>query len=573
MTTWQRLEATTIDAALVEGPEARIADAMWMLGRQWQVGEFTGEDAGSPLYLEAVIEHAPITRVRLGEPNSTAPVIEREALSLPLEVAVEREAVRTGPAAVRVAAEAGLELRREFDVRGVLATVVDGVREAFALVLEPDDGLDPVGRSELELLARRAPDARAVFDDHQHGGPVMAGVPGTSAAAARAAIEAWAAWYEGWCSEPDERSEPWDPQRMEYRFQIAAGVGPDQEVQLDATEYVGGHLDWYSFDRAAEGVPDTGARGPLDTHPVRVLPTPARFAGQAASRWWQVEDGAVWFGDIGSAPEDLARVAVAGFGMAFGDNWYLGPCRLPGGVIARAAAVRVYDVFGEAHPIRSCAELDGPGRHWRFFELTGDDSADAEALKDRRCPWLLLSPALAGVTQSAPIEEVAFLRDEVANLGWAAELRIESVAGRTIDRAALARAAMTPPQRPAGSAWGYQLATPVPEHQIPLVPVYKDGGLFLQRGRMADQNGDGAARGALGRVLEPESQLLIFDDEVPVTGVRVTRSWQMARTGAGGAVVWVGRRKDAGPPRRSPGLRFDDLSVPSQQVRPPAGPQ
>ena len=159
------------------------------------------------------------------------------------------------------------------------------------------------------------------------------------------------------------------------------------------------------------------------------------------------------------------------------------------------------------------------------------------------------------MTQSAPIEEVAFLRDETANLGWAAELRVESAAGRTVDRAARARAAMPPPAPPAEGAWDYRLATPVPEHQIPLVPVYKDAALYLQRGRMAS-----SATGALGQVLEPGSALLIFDDEVPATGARVTRSWQMARTGRGDVVLWVGRRKDAGPPRRSPGLRFDELT-------------
>lgn len=34
----------------------------------------------------------------------------------------------------------------------------------------------------------------------------------------------------------------------------------------------------------------------------------------------------------------------------------------------------------------------------------------------------------------------------------------------------------------------------------------------------------------------------------------------MARTGRGDVVLWVGRRKDAGPRRRSPGLLFDELS-------------
>ena len=31
----------------------RIADPLWMLGRQWQFGEFKGEDNGSPISIKA----------------------------------------------------------------------------------------------------------------------------------------------------------------------------------------------------------------------------------------------------------------------------------------------------------------------------------------------------------------------------------------------------------------------------------------------------------------------------------------------------------------------------------------
>ena len=105
------------------------------------------------------------------------------------------------------------------------------------------------------------------------------------------------------------------------------------------------------------------------------------------------------------------------------------------------------------------------------------------------------------MTQSAPVEEVALLRDEAANLGWAAELRVESPAGRTIDRAARARAAMTPPEPPAQDAWRYRLSVPVPEHLVPLVPVRSldDGALYLQRGRVEAADGEDPRRGARPR--------------------------------------------------------------------------
>ncbi len=306
------------------------------------------------------------------------------------------------------------------------------------------------------------------------------------------------------------------------------------------------------------------------------MPTPARFAGQAASRWWQVENRDVWFGDITTAPEDLARAAVAGYGAVAGDDWYLVPCRLPSGVLVRGKQVSVLDTFGEAHVIRSCAELDGPARVWRFFELTGDGSAGGELLRrdgargvepgpeepTTHCPWLFLAPVVAGRTESRPIEQVALLRDEAANLGWAAELRVESAAGRTVDRAALARAALVPPPGPVGNAWRYRLATPVPDHFVPLVPVRTaEGGLSLRRGRLATgvDGGEVATSGAIGTILEPDGPLAIHDEEIPSTGAIVTRTWQMARTGGGGVVLWVGRRKSAGRPRRAPGLGFDEV--------------
>ena len=141
-----------------------------------------------------------------------------------------------------------------------------------------------------------------------------------------------------------------------------------------------------------------------------------------------------------------------------------------------------------------------------------------------------------------------------------------------IDRAARARAAMPPPPTPADDAWLYKLSKAVPEHQVPLVPVRTSGedgeGRYLQRGRLevsADEEGV-ETRGALGRILEPDTALLIHDEEVPATGARVTRTWQMARTGNGGVVVWVGRKKSAGRPMRSPGLVFDEVI----QSAPPA---
>ena len=52
--TWSRLEPLTLTPDLTPGLQTLLGDPLWMLGRQWQFGEFQGEDAGTPI--SAVVE-------------------------------------------------------------------------------------------------------------------------------------------------------------------------------------------------------------------------------------------------------------------------------------------------------------------------------------------------------------------------------------------------------------------------------------------------------------------------------------------------------------------------------------
>ena len=48
ITSWVRLEPGARSDDESVGLEARIHDPLWLLGRQWQLGEFHGSDGGSP---------------------------------------------------------------------------------------------------------------------------------------------------------------------------------------------------------------------------------------------------------------------------------------------------------------------------------------------------------------------------------------------------------------------------------------------------------------------------------------------------------------------------------------------
>ena len=88
---------------------------------------------------------------------------------------------------------------------------------------------------------------------------------------------------------------------------------------------------------------------------------------------------------------------------------------------------------------------------------------------------------------------------------------------------------------------------------MPLVPVRigdEDRPIALQRARIGGQ-------GARGRVLEPQTRLLVDEEEVPREGARVVRRFQSARGPDGRLHVRVGRRKGPGRGEGSSRLELD----------------
>src|SRR2546428_14159563 len=87
-TTWSRLEPLPTSDDVSEALQARIADPLWMLARQWQFNEFQGEDAGSPIAAALRITGVPITSLVA---NGVHDVVLQGAA--PIESLVEREQV------------------------------------------------------------------------------------------------------------------------------------------------------------------------------------------------------------------------------------------------------------------------------------------------------------------------------------------------------------------------------------------------------------------------------------------------------------------------------------------------
>ena len=62
VTLWNRLEGRARKEDFDRSLRAEIRDPLWMLARQWQLGEFKGEDAGSAAKARVQVDAARIDR-------------------------------------------------------------------------------------------------------------------------------------------------------------------------------------------------------------------------------------------------------------------------------------------------------------------------------------------------------------------------------------------------------------------------------------------------------------------------------------------------------------------------------
>lgn len=581
ITSWMRLEPRSRNAEMSTSLQARIYDPLWLLARQWQLGEFQGEDNGSPVLARWRGEQARLTRYHAGAiaPNTAVNAPRYDGNRLPLETLVERETIRpapqptASPVKLRLAVEAGQQFLR------ILAQqpLSRDYRAAF-LRQYPFAAVTPAQRATLdrdslnfcEVMAARVPDGRQLYAAFRPpGGGSMVLAPALQIAPAdvaevEKAAQRWLQWCETLFSEPEAGNASWLSERLEYAFSVGTRFS-DGECVLTAEEYGAGHLDWYAFDANPEVTLGGAADNAVTAITHTAMPAPVSFRGAAALRFWEFEDAQVDFGAVDAGPTDLARMLLVEFALTYGTDWFVLPIELEVGAVYRSRSLVITDTFGVRTLIPSANAPGAPQAAWRMFQPSYRRGSGLTHLPSN---LFFLPPALLKSAAGRPLEEVLFVRDEMANLAWAVERVTESPVERPLNRfeadrehtrrRALAAAGPSPS---ATDRQHYRLATDMPDYWIPLMPVRTAQGLRLQRGAVLNTNGVPTAVPARGRILTPEPgrALALYEEEVPREGVRVTRSYQATRWHDGSTHVWMGRRKQIGRGEGSSGLRFDAL--------------
>ena len=484
-TTWSRLDPMPTSDDVTLGLQAPIADPLWMLARQWQFNEFQGEDAGSPISASLRVLGAPMTRLV----HATGAVPDRPfgSSTPPIEAMVEAERVLVVHA--KLNAQAGQHLMRMLRAAGQ-GGAVDTLRNAFtAVIADPADPVaDTAGFVWHRLLDGRAVDAEALARALRPLAGSAAGLDAFVAglgiaapSAVRAVLQAWMVWLDDLVvdSETSGASAYWNPQRLEYAFGLRSdGVVP--ELRLDADEYTDGKLDWHTFtlQPAAPGVLPI-AQGGTEWTPKRApMPTIARYPGMPADRYWEFEDGQVNFGRLGAAKSDLARLAVMEYALVFGNDWFVLPVTLATNAVYRVADFNVTDNFGIEIPIPPARNPDGTP--WTLFAMTS--RAAANGTRTRQGGALYLCPSLES-QEGPPLEHVVVMRDEMANIAWAIEKRVQGTSGEALDRGFESQR-LSSTQRlvlptgavvaEGGAPLNYTLQTPVAAHWIPFLPVKRE---------------------------------------------------------------------------------------------------
>ena len=600
-----RLETQPTSVNLKAGLQAPLADPLWMLSRQWQFNEFQGEDAGTPLNLSFAVEGVAVDSFRSGV-DFNAPWQPLADGGAPLEARVEAEpAWKTHP---RLRGEAGMQALRMAPSAAARAALL----AAYALKLHAptDTQADQAGLLWSTLFDSRTVDAQELADDLRPLADGAGGLFGLPAAlnllpgdvdAAKSALADWLAWLDDVVFEGAADNPSWQRNRMEYAFALKSG-----NVVLKADEYTDGHVDWDDF--RAEALPDAGDDPlPQQFSVASRHPSPVRYPGMPAERYWEFEDGNVNFAGAEAGVTDLLRMAVTEFALTFGNDWFVAPVRLPVGALYRVARFTITDTFGvvaNAGPIDDVGDVP-----WTMFELSA-----AGDFKRRMRHMMLLPDSVDGVQEGAVLEHTFLVRDEMANLAWAIEKKVQGVSGEPLDRDMEAKALAFQQQidftsDASGPQLVYRLATPVPANWTPLLPVRPPSlddanpfAIHLERAGMkrfypeASVEMLGAvdpdyvafldrldAQKSFIRKLEIEKHLrayvfyprgwllrrdpeqpmpdddtlVIEEEEVPRIGASLKRKFQYARSSDGKSWLWIGRSKTAGRGEAASNLRFD----------------
>ncbi len=573
---WERLLPGPESQDVADALRCEVRDPLWLLARQWQLGEFKGEDAGMAASAHVIA-------------RTTAPqrfsAHGQAALSLPkdkpLDALVESilpefdlvMRMETGRKWRQLLFKAGKQTLWDMFCQTPLLQFKEP-----AIVFNPDNSElravyhEPYEQSLAALGNARTIDGWKFFKELQTRNAsdfLSSNDPSVDALG-----EQWKNWVNARIKahNPDFLSS-WDTSRMEYTAKISAPISNTETAYLNAPEHNGQQMAWHDWVGDAEQADLKQDLRPeeVQIHRRTVIPTAVGFPGMPRARWWEMEDSTIDLTNIKAQKTDTGLLLLAEFSLLYSNDWLLIPLSLPLGSLSNIQSLRVTDVFG----VQAILQQNPNRADWRLFQLAENQLAD----------WMWLPPASIGRVQSEALEEVKFIRDEMANMVWAVEQTISDGLGGALEGSSSAKGleewlrslagipeAVPLPDLPVQADYAYAIGNTVPPHWIPFIPfrpVANKPDILLRRAAMprifdgVDQATRIRPRTSLIKNNTPmgESRRLdIQEEEIPATGVTLSTYWRRARWLDGTVITWLAREKRLGKASEASGLQFDVLN-------------
>jgi len=592
VTIWNRLEPRPRTANLLGSLAAEVRDPAWFLTRQWQVGEFQGEDAGSPAFAQYGMTTAKMAAWGGTAPNAPAPTalaagspLERQALAEPFAPSLT------------VRAELGQTFERLLGGRlqssAATKRIADALRAktGYALATPDDQDFNPLDNATLRFLlvcGGRALDGSALLT---LAGQLAGGTPfpdnvvqnSTEEQAVRDSLTDLVKWVSDVYGTLDV-GDPviWRSELIEYGMKVVTDTPDNKQATLVGTPDELSELHWSSFDVTA--VQGTAAQAPT-SQTVTIIPTHIRFHGMPAPRFWDFEEGELSFADLAPDKRDLVKALCADFMLIHGVDWFAFPLDLAGGSVARIDNLVVTDVFGGRTLVERADKGSVPGRtRWTMFSASQSGTgAPATGLAE----FFVVPPSAGPSLVAGPtVEEVRFARDETANMAFGIERVTMSALGEPRqgnerDAAVDERQPFEPPSSDdQTSPLRYLIESKIPVQYIPLLGLRAFGpgssdpnnpSIVLEKAGILRpiKEDKYTVVPAVGQILNPQqivspfpqnptpANYQILEEQVPRAGVTVRRTIYRSRWRDGSTHLWISRRKQTGAGESQTGLRFD----------------
>ena len=595
---YKRLETRTRKENSKTALSFAVHDPLWMLTRQWQFGEFKGDDCGSAIWAKVKIEHAELSSISNG--TQSIEINKDNAL----EHHVERMNIHITEA-VRI--ESAYRFKKSIDfssIKNKSQQIVKYLQTKYPLASFTDVDSNTSEKTTKEIISEIKKQKNthleaflAAFGSRSFDGyhvylsikantildTTLKNIVSTGDQSEfNALCKSYATWFKATYQPVDDESNFWVDEKLGYELSVSSKA---LQKKYAVEDYHSGRLSWYSFDVEEETTTHTKEEFTMEKY-LTFIPTLAEFPGSPNKRLWTFEDAKIAMGNSELSADSLANAVILQYTTMYGNDWLVTPMELNAGMISQVKGIMVTDVFGVRYFIDSSTGQTSPetsySGKWEMFTTSKKGAYEKQDFKtDGR---LFFPPTVARTEESMAVEEVQFLRDEMANMVWAVETKINDNCGNTLDgdnyaaevnEALNALNIKSEGLEETEADYSYLFQNNVPLNWIPFSPVKFSPGeanaireirfqrstmpLFIKDSFEPIRPSTRLMRTGINDKDEVKAYKFINEEEILAIGTKVALTNQRTRWFKGKTFNWLGDKKEISRTQANSGLSFDEL--------------